>query len=240
MRKTLTKSLMTIILLFMIFCIIDMNGQSLKTERQIRFENWNDNSKYVILSVNPLHNSQLHLKFPLDAGVNGQFLTTDGTGIMSWSYPDVLPVLDTGSIIFSGGNTTLSQDNSNLFWNNSSKRLGIGTNSPQANLDVNGSLKVGNGGAPIFKILRKDTTLSVGGLVAGNNGWKSSNVYVPGAVVGANVIVNPRSAINTNSNNIFIAYSYVSAENIVTIVFSNSSNTSSSFSNKQFDIMVIQ
>ena len=35
-----------------------------------------------------------------------------------------------GSVLFAGANGTYTQDNSNLFWNNTSKRLGIGTSSP--------------------------------------------------------------------------------------------------------------
>lgn len=40
-----------------------------------------------------------------------------------------LPTLTSGSILFSNG-TTIAQDNSNLFWDDTNKRLGIGTTSP--------------------------------------------------------------------------------------------------------------
>jgi hypothetical protein len=43
-----------------------------------------------------------------------------------------------GSIPFSNG-TILTQDNSNLFWDDTNNRLGIGTNSPPHQLDVNGN-----------------------------------------------------------------------------------------------------
>lgn len=39
-------------------------------------------------------------------------------------------VFTTGSIIFAGASGVFSQDNANLFWNDSTNRLGIGTNSP--------------------------------------------------------------------------------------------------------------
>lgn len=47
-----------------------------------------------------------------------------------------IPSLTAGSVIFSGGGTTLSQNNARLFWNNSTYRLGINTNTPGAILDV--------------------------------------------------------------------------------------------------------
>jgi len=48
--------------------------------------------------------------------------------------------ITTGSILFSADSSGLiSQDNSNFFWDNTSKRLGIGTATPSAKLDVHSS-----------------------------------------------------------------------------------------------------
>lgn len=41
-----------------------------------------------------------------------------------------------GSVIFAGSDGTLDQDNATFFWDNTNKRLGIGTLSPQAGLHV--------------------------------------------------------------------------------------------------------
>jgi len=49
-----------------------------------------------------------------------------------------LPSLTSGSVIFSNG-TTISQDNANLFWDDTNNRLGIGTASPAYRLDVTGN-----------------------------------------------------------------------------------------------------
>jgi hypothetical protein len=49
-----------------------------------------------------------------------------------------LPVLTNGSVLFSNG-TTIAQDNANFFWDDTNNRLGIGTSSPQARLDINGN-----------------------------------------------------------------------------------------------------
>lgn len=55
-----------------------------------------------------------------------------GTGASSFSN---------GSLLFFNG-STFAQNNSNLFWDNTNNRLGIGTSSPAATLDVNGSANV--------------------------------------------------------------------------------------------------
>jgi len=45
-----------------------------------------------------------------------------------------------GSIPFGGSNNCLTQDNANLFWDDANNRLGLGTNTPNSTLQVNGSL----------------------------------------------------------------------------------------------------
>lgn len=49
----------------------------------------------------------------------------------------ILPSLTSGSVLFSNG-TTIAQNNAQLFWDNTNTRLGIGTTSPRAKLDVVG------------------------------------------------------------------------------------------------------
>jgi hypothetical protein len=50
----------------------------------------------------------------------------------------------TGSVIFQGSGGTLTQNNSNLFWDNTNNRLGILTSSPSYGLDVNGDARATN------------------------------------------------------------------------------------------------
>jgi len=48
--------------------------------------------------------------------------------------PFQLPTLTSGSVLFSNG-TTIAQDNTNFFWDDTNKRLGLGTITPQRKLD---------------------------------------------------------------------------------------------------------
>ena len=60
---------------------------------------------------------------PLTTGVTGTLPVAKGGTNTSTAFT-------AGSIVFAGTSGTYTQDNTNLFWNNTSKRLGIGTASP--------------------------------------------------------------------------------------------------------------
>jgi len=79
-----------------------------------------------------------------------------------------LPSLTSGSVLFSNG-TTITQDNSNLFWDNTNKRLGIGTTSPAAGVNVSGSVvgavrfqcnNTNSGGFSDFSLFNNTSALS--------------------------------------------------------------------------------
>ena len=55
----------------------------------------------------------------------------------------IVPSLTSGSVVFSSGGTTLSQDNSNFFWDDTNNRVGIRTSSPQNALDVTAASSFG-------------------------------------------------------------------------------------------------
>jgi hypothetical protein len=48
-----------------------------------------------------------------------------------------------GSVLFVGAGPVLAQDNSNFFWDNTNKRLGIGTTTPNPGLTVRKSIPSG-------------------------------------------------------------------------------------------------
>ena len=53
-----------------------------------------------------------------------------------------------GSVVFVGTNGVFQQDNTNLFWDDSSNELGIGTNNPNATLHVEGTTQLGSTTTP--------------------------------------------------------------------------------------------
>ncbi len=59
-----------------------------------------------------------------------------------------------GSIPFAGASGVYTQDNSNLFWDNTNKRLGIGTSTPEMTVSIKGSARIaGSGSAPYKNIV---------------------------------------------------------------------------------------
>lgn len=129
-----------------------------------------------------------------------------------------------GNINF--GNSSYSEANNSL---------GIGTNSPSANLDVNGSFKLGSGGTVLNNIIK--TTISVTDNTNFDyNSVRTETVTVNGANPGATVIVNPSDPLPTPLG---IGYAYVSASNTVKIIINNTGN-STRLGTQSFIITIIQ
>jgi hypothetical protein len=51
-----------------------------------------------------------------------------------------------GSVVFAGASGVYTQDNANLFWDNTNDRLGIGNATPSYKLEVTGDVRLGGGG----------------------------------------------------------------------------------------------
>jgi hypothetical protein len=80
---------------------------------------------------------------------DGYLSSTDWTAFNSKFN---LPSLTSGSVLFSNG-TTIAQDNANFFWDNTNKRLGIGTASPTTLLDIQPA-----SGTPVLRVARTGGT----------------------------------------------------------------------------------
>ena len=82
-------------------------------------------------------------------------VSSGGTGVTSYTA---------GSITFAGaGGTTLTQDNANIFWDDTNNNLGIGTTTPATSLVVVGSSTIsGTGSALVFPDNTRQTTASKG------------------------------------------------------------------------------
>ncbi|MBI3458654.1 hypothetical protein HY061_00085, partial [Candidatus Azambacteria bacterium] len=86
-----------------------------------------------------------------NTSVSGANTFTVGTGATTFSS------MTPGSVFFAGAGGLLSQNNSNLFWDDTNNRLGIGTTAPAAPLHVSGTsaiFGVGEAGTPTATTLR--------------------------------------------------------------------------------------
>ena len=61
---------------------------------------------------------------------------TFNTSTAIFGVAPTFSAMTSGSVLFAGASGVLSQDNSNFFWNNTTKSLGIGTSTPWATLSV--------------------------------------------------------------------------------------------------------
>jgi len=87
--------------------------------------------------------------------------------------------MTTGSIPFVKASGELTEDNPNLFWNDSRDRLGVGTTTPVARVDISGDVhvakEIGFAGNP--SIIRSSGDLQL--LLNGNLDIRKTNTYVP-------------------------------------------------------------
>ena len=123
---------------------------------------WNTGTNaYVELSPNIINS----LVFNDANGFDGTISLVGSTATLT-----ITTALTTGSVGFIGASGALTQDNSNFFWNNSTKRLGINTNAPTTALDVFGSGIIG-------RLNGTSTNNSFLGFAsAGTNKWSIGNV----------------------------------------------------------------
>jgi hypothetical protein len=137
-------------------------------------------------------------------------------------------------ILFTGGIATTNE----RMRITSAGKVGIGTTSPAALLDVAGTYKLGSSGTALNNMIK--TSFSI----TDNNAFglgttKVINATVSGAATGATVILNPRSQLPAA---VAVAYSYVSSANTITIGFvcSQTALGTSTLGSVTFDVTVIQ
>lgn len=93
--------------------------------------------------------------------------------------------LTSGSVLFSGSSGDVSQNNAQLFWDSTNNRLGIGTTSPYAKLDVKGNVYAENAVGSGLNV--STLVLSSGG---GSSGLRSGISFY--STFTANADTNPR------------------------------------------------
>ncbi len=125
-----------------------------------------------------------------------------------------------GSVLYFDG-TRIQEDNTNLFWNNTNKRLGIGTASPVTTLTIGGIVSLLNGG---FYLSTFGRNANANGTILWNNGTGSNlalvetatpNVYAFGsALTAGSAPSNTVLAMNMSTGTISIP-NYTTANGIL-------------------------
>jgi hypothetical protein len=113
----------------------------------------------------------------------------------------IYTALTAGSVVFSGTNGVLTQDNANFFFDDTNNRLGIGTTTPTAALDVAGAASVSGSlsfrtGAGAIQTTANNT-LTLGGNTTGNivlNSDGNDNVGIGTATPTGKLYVNGGAA----------------------------------------------
>jgi fibronectin-binding autotransporter adhesin len=137
---------------------------------------------------------------PSADGSNGQALTTNGSGTLSWATPTASASGAAGYVQFSNG-SALSSD-SNFFWDNTNKRLGIGTTSPSYQLDV-----VNNQNAVTQARVRNSTDGTAGRAMFVAESSSSNGTYLESVSPSNTVIPAWQSSgvVSTDWNNLWIS-----------------------------------
>ncbi len=110
-----------------------------------------------------------------------------------------------GSVLFTNASGTISQNNTNLFWDDTNRRLGIGTSTPQVNLHIFGATpsigimdstvggsgyRLRNGVLGINTFDVYDNTSSTSRLVIGASGAVGIATTTPGVMFGESLTIN--------------------------------------------------
>lgn len=114
-------------------------------------------------------------------GTSNQVVVTNGAGSITLSLPQSVAAasspafaalsltgLSTGSVVFVGGSSTLSQDATNFFWDDTNNRLGIGINAPTSPLHVVGDILAA----------KSSSGADVTGFISNTSNTASSNAVV--------------------------------------------------------------
>ncbi len=94
--------------------------------------------EFVGFSAPNAVSSSIIWKLPSSDGSNGQVLTTDGSGNLSWtSVSGGTPAGNNGAVQYNNGGN-FGGDETQFFWDDTNNRLGLGTSTPNAILQING------------------------------------------------------------------------------------------------------
>lgn len=125
-----------------------------------------------------------------------------------------------GSVVFASGTAAFSQDNANLFWDNSTKRLAIGNAAPTDALDVTGTIHINAAALSTFSDTSRalDLFATPGGYRIGFDSLAGTKGYIRHNIVAGAVNNNWGHLFGTSqaaTPNIFLNTLFVSADGAV-------------------------
>lgn len=116
-------------------------------------------------------------------------ITSSNTSIGS-----TIPGGTEGSVLFIGLGSTLAQDNTEFFWDDTNHFLGLGTNTPAATLDVEGTTILNDGSAVVGYVFTATDTLGTGTWMPSGGGGGGGTVT---SITGFDSVVTSPGTITT-------------------------------------------
>jgi hypothetical protein len=126
------------------------------------------------------------------------------------------------------------EDNNYVILQPSWGKVGIGTFSPKAKLDVNGDFILGEDGSILTHILKSSVAINIGSIAA--NASIIQAFTITGASIGSTVFISPNLAL---PDGLVIAYARVSAANTVEVKFTNTTAAAINPASMSYHITVI-
>jgi hypothetical protein len=199
------------------------SGTSASSDVVATADNGNETANFIDMGIN----SSTYSSAGILGGANNAYLYSTGNDFVIGNSSSGKNIR-----LFTGGSGTANE----RVRIDGSGNVGVGTTTPAATMDVNGTFKLGASGTALSNMIKSNFTLN-DATTFNNTSTRTLTATVTGAAVNGTVIVSPRSALPAG---IGIAWARVSGANTITIAFTNTDTSSKSLGTVTFDVTVIQ
>ena len=156
---------------------VEQLGTVSATTGQLKF--FNAASAFATIFQAGVATAAVTYTLPLADGASGNVLQTNGTGTLSWQSFSAGAWARSAPFVYP---TTLSDN------------VGIGTNTPGAMLDVNGTVKLGSAGTVVTAMIAGTVTVDPPNIAAGGN--TTVFVAIAGVAGGDHIFLTPRAGMD--------------------------------------------